>query len=611
MKKQWVIFFYLTAWIFTGPFGHAQNLVPNGDFETYSGCPDPMTISQLSFVLPIPWTRPIGTPDYFNNCDNTNRVGVPINYLGTQAAHGGNAYAGYFGTIGINLDPREWLQAPLTSPLIKDHWYKCEMYLSLSEASLAASKIAGACFTKTTNVGTQIPQILSKNFVSDMLGWVLVADSFKATGGEAYITLGLFGKSTSANTIPVPPATTLSQNNSAVYYYIDDVSVVDITCNLSNTKNLLGNDTALCLQDSFSILLNATIANATKYTWSTGDTLPTLTIKHLGKYSIHISSSNPTCFLDDTIEVKQMTPPFTDLGPDTILCLNRPLILHSSFSYPDSVTTYQWNTGDTVPFLQVTKQGVYVLVVNYKGCKNADTVRVTQSPVTPFSLGPDTALCAEEPVLLTIHENGAIDYLWNTGKQDSFLFARSTGMYWAEARNGSCAYRDTVNLTIHHLPFVTLGNDTLVCEPDFMLSPGNGFASYEWQDKSKSPVFRATDYGKYTVKVVDANGCANQASIQLEKECATRILIPNVFTPNGDQKNDFFVIAIAGELEYDLTIYNRWGDQVFHSDHRTYMWNGNSASGSPCSPGVYYVAFNYRFAPEHPITYRGTVTLLR
>jgi gliding motility-associated-like protein len=75
------------------------------------------------------------------------------------------------------------------------------------------------------------------------------------------------------------------------------------------------------------------------------------------------------------------------------------------------------------------------------------------------------------------------------------------------------------------------------------------------------------------------------------------IFVPNVFTPNNDPYNEGFYIDIVGEQAYDLHIYNRWGQPVFHSDSDKLRWNGRLFNtGADCPEGTYYYMFHYRWA---------------
>jgi gliding motility-associated-like protein len=85
------------------------------------------------------------------------------------------------------------------------------------------------------------------------------------------------------------------------------------------------------------------------------------------------------------------------------------------------------------------------------------------------------------------------------------------------------------------------------------------------------------------------------------------IYVPNVFTP-GDDINNRFTIAAAEEIEGELTIYNRYGFQVFHTNDLATGWDG-----SGCAQGAYVWHLKYRYlhTPKRWQKAVGTVTLLR
>ena len=107
-----------------------------------------------------------------------------------------------------------------------------------------------------------------------------------------------------------------------------------------------------------------------------------------------------------------------------------------------------------------------------------------------------------------------------------------------------------------------------------------------------------------------AQACVDSVctTVTIEKE----LIIPNVFTPNGDGDNDFFEIQITGELEYELVIFNRWGEKVFESTDPAYMWNGTIMNdGADVPEGSYFFLFDYRLAGEEAKQEAGSITLLR
>ncbi len=106
--------------------------------------------------------------------------------------------------------------------------------------------------------------------------------------------------------------------------------------------------------------------------------------------------------------------------------------------------------------------------------------------------------------------------------------------------------------------------------------------------------------------------CYDSACKMISNNFTTDIDIPNVFTPNGDGKNDVFKIKITGEELYDLKIWNRWGGLVFESTDPNVVWNGKTNNvGAENPEGTYYFVFKYRLRTKNEETVRGTITLLR
>lgn len=87
--------------------------------------------------------------------------------------------------------------------------------------------------------------------------------------------------------------------------------------------------------------------------------------------------------------------------------------------------------------------------------------------------------------------------------------------------------------------------------------------------------------------------------------------IPNVFTPNGDLINDFFLIMQSEKIsEFNINIYNRWGNLIFQSTNTDFKWDGKF-NGTECSEGTYFWVLNYTLEEDKIETKQGTVTLLR
>jgi hypothetical protein len=205
----------------------AVNLVPNPAFESYVSCPT--SFSQL--YQAAPWDNPnTGTSDYLNACAPVSfpSVNVPQNQQGFEPAHSG---VGYSGLIPLSAAPdyREYLQAPLTSPLVASATYQVQFWISLADSSIAAIDRLGA-YLSVGPVGpvpnyaalAVTPQVESpvNTYLTNAGGWTLVSGTFVAAGGEDHIVIGNFHDDASTNSVPGP-----GQWPGGSYYYVDDVSV--------------------------------------------------------------------------------------------------------------------------------------------------------------------------------------------------------------------------------------------------------------------------------------------------------------------------------------------------------------------------------------------------
>jgi gliding motility-associated-like protein len=94
-----------------------------------------------------------------------------------------------------------------------------------------------------------------------------------------------------------------------------------------------------------------------------------------------------------------------------------------------------------------------------------------------------------------------------------------------------------------------------------------------------------------------------------------KIIIPNIFTPNGDPYNDcFYVEGLSRDCdEMEWWIYNRWGEAVFHSKDPSACWDGvNHVNETRYPEGTYFSVFKIKRTEDGPVeTISGTVTLIR
>jgi gliding motility-associated-like protein len=134
------------------------------------------------------------------------------------------------------------------------------------------------------------------------------------------------------------------------------------------------------------------------------------------------------------------------------------------------------------------------------------------------------------------------------------------------------------------------------------------------EKKSQSADIKKTEREKK--KVEDDIPITKPNAIETEKEPELRHeepVLPNAFSPNGDERNDLFEIQIETTNFYHIRIYDKKGQLVFDNDQANVFWNGlNFKSGMECEAGVYTYIFDYQFEKTGKIeTKRGFINLLR
>ncbi len=211
---------------------HAQNLITNGGFESFIGCPG-STLGTL-INLATPWenaTINATGSAIFNVCATSPSVSVPINGSqldGYQYPASGNGYAGFVAFSSLYPDRRTYIRYPLAEALNIGTNYCLTYYVNLYNKSSSAIDAIGAYFSDSALTCTSAacvlkytPQILNPigNILSDTLNWMQISGCFVAQGTERFMHIGNFNADSTTQFIAMP--NTLS----GAYYYIDDVSL--------------------------------------------------------------------------------------------------------------------------------------------------------------------------------------------------------------------------------------------------------------------------------------------------------------------------------------------------------------------------------------------------
>ena len=384
----------------------------------------------------------------------------------------------------------------------------------------------------------------------------------------------------------------------------------------------LGPDTFICGNGPY--ILNTHVKGTV---WSTGVTDSLISVK--GPGTIIATITNICGSAADTVVISQRPLPVFSLGNDTLLCPGETLTLH----VPLTGVTFQWSTGSTDSFIVISNQlsNPISVSVTDNGCTKVDQINVAYIfPPVPFSLGPDTFFC--DAINYTLHVPDATA-VWSTGVIDSNITVTAPGTYWAVESNKCGTQTDTVVIGLEHSPTgfdLTATNATLcIGELDTailnaVVNENQPSVRFIWSTGARDSLIFSTsiavyDSGTYSV-TVDNGKCALTRTINIGQEycdsdCIVKIAIPNIFSPNGDGKNDTFHVLHLCEFQpFIMHIYNRWGEKIFESHDINVGWDG-TYKGKPEPEEIYTYWISMTTEPEkHKAFSRqrvGSVTLVR
>jgi len=232
-------------------------------------------------------------------------------------------------------------------------------------------------------------------------------------------------------------------------------------------------------------------------------------------------------------------------------------------------------------------------------------IQLIAAPPSYLYVTGDTLLCPGGKAALRAVAPVGARLRWNTGDTTATIMATSPGRYTVtSAPTASCPARQSsieVQAELPAAPF-TLGPDTTLCEGTSLLLAGPAHAGlrYAWADGPTTRTRTVDAAGTYTLRVQARCGPPQSAQIRvMQREC---FRVPTVITPNGDGRNDRFVIQEALPSTWQLTLHNRWGRVVLQTTSYRHDW------GADAAPGLYYVLLRN---PGTGYTYKGWLEVLR
>lgn len=370
------------------------------------------------------------------------------------------------------------------------------------------------------------------------------------------------------------------------------------------------------------------------------------------QFELNVKQAPAYCELDTTITVNvnnSVNATFTQSDE----CTDQVLLTAS----PSGPYTYRWYRDNLlIPGGQQIIAGLAdngamyrVDVVNTAtGCIfTSPDQEVRVSGELKFTLSA-TPPCEGQPFTLTATPNqSGVSYEWElngqvlSGQSSATLVETRGGMYdvTATSSGGACSVTQNFNVVPSPVTEGSLPGSGIICpdpaNPDeetreVALDAGADFTSYNWfRDGSPingetSQTITATQAGTYSVDLINIYGCPSTDETLLIEDCTPRITGPNAFRPtsnvqgSGEYTNRAFKLFtfFIDDEDFEVFIFNRWGEMVYHTSERDFRWNGgyNGSAGQPLPTGTYTYVVRYRssYRPEEGIKEkRGGVVLLR
>jgi hypothetical protein len=330
MKKTLPILFSLLFPFFV--FGQS-NLIPNNSFENITDCD--FSNNNGAILKATPWfaaNSSGSSTDLYSVCDTTF-YGVPNNYKGHQFAKSGNSYVGFipWDGGGTGWYYREYAEVKLTNALQPGKTYCVSFYVNSSDYNTCYTSSVGAVFSSDSLLSIlppsgnglidTIPDILNSAMAMDSIGWTRIYGLYTCFLANKFITIGDFFDDAH---------TTFSSVSNGMYYFLDDVSVVEV----SNAD--AGSDTSMCSGETIPIGGLPTFE--ADYTWyELADSAGSSSIDSIHIAKPHISPTQTTTYV---MWKRQCNVVTTDTITITVNCvgLNNPIRKEEMTVFPNPAT---------------------------------------------------------------------------------------------------------------------------------------------------------------------------------------------------------------------------------------------------------------------------------
>ncbi|NBP74832.1 MAG: PKD domain-containing protein [Crocinitomicaceae bacterium] len=477
---------------------------------------------------------------------------------------------------------------------------------------------------------------------------VTITDTSICTGGTAILIAtaspagGDFFWSNANPTSSITVSPTFSTSYSVFYTSLNNCFATATRLLAVNPIPTATATSALICDGEIATIVATGLPTGGTYLWSpSGQTTASINVSPSSTANYSVVYSRFGCESPAVNTVVTVNPvPILNLASE-VICIGEDITMTAQTTIAGGL--YDWGNGSSNATQTFSPQSDTTLTLTYSvnGCTSpieTATITVNPLPISTFSGSPLTG-CIPLEVTLLADDNSNTSYSWSasngltgTGAQSSLTFT-SGGVYDITLIAGlnGCSTTTTLNnyVAVDNYPiasFVPSSNAfTELSQSLELTNTSSGANSYTWDfgdgasstEINPNHIFTDNTNG-HTITLVAAStmGCTSTYQISIEFEEGLIFYIPNTFTPDGDGHNQTFKPVFTSGFDpynYEMLIYNRWGEIIFETHDVTYGWDGTYAfENSICQYGIY----TYKITFKNPILDErkvvcGSVNLLK
>jgi gliding motility-associated-like protein len=397
----------------------------------------------------------------------------------------------------------------------------------------------------------------------------------------------------------------------------------------------------ICAGQTGALIASANLANGT-FLWANGSTNDTLLLSPNTTSSQNVTYTLNGCTSAPVTATLTVNPVPTITMNNQTICAGDPVTMQAN---ANPAGTYYWGPNGvqgiaTNTFTPTQDSTIEVFNV-LNGC-SSDTIQATIT-VLPLPISTFSANVLQGCVPLSVGFSADVlnntTYAWQTSNQLSASGAQATldfqingsfSVTLTATLNGCSSTTTVANMIeVDNYPIAAFEPSSQVfTEPNQALSFWNssvGATTYQWNfgeggsssEETPTHIFDIENEGTTVLLYAYSNlGCSDTASFYIGFDPGLVYYIPNTFTPDEDQFNQTFLPIFTSGIDpynYQLLIYNRWGEVIFESLNPEFGWDGTfGQQGNPCPVGTYTYMITVKLpAVDKRQAIKGHVNLIR